>query len=319
MSIKNYPKEESLERIYRSLRGDTLNQEEGSLTGSQYSSDEALSRIAQLMQGQIPGESGALPSGISADGLGLGNYGLVVDGIGTKENHYATLGEAAQNVAAWETIFVTSDTAETITQTINVPRGVRFFGTKKYYSIVMPAGMIFSCEKYFSAQNLFIGQNSTNDVFQVENKDHSWFTDCFFYKYQSGAIIGENSLAPVGSTGKIWITNCQFEGNGDIINSTDETLIGGYKYYLNNADVDVGGNTIVLNSNNTKFYAKSCRLPDIDIIKIPAETKMIGNNIIGTLTSTPAWSPTQYEVANNVFDIAPVNVTLHPSGQNISP
>jgi hypothetical protein len=65
MTIVNYPKEESIERIYRIFRGDTLNQAVGSLTGAQYSSDEALSRLVQLLEGQIPGETAALPSTIS--------------------------------------------------------------------------------------------------------------------------------------------------------------------------------------------------------------------------------------------------------------
>jgi hypothetical protein len=63
MTIRRYSIKESLNRWYRLLRGDTItNDEPGSLPGPQYSENESLSRMVQLWNGEIPGETLVLPT-----------------------------------------------------------------------------------------------------------------------------------------------------------------------------------------------------------------------------------------------------------------
>lgn len=49
--MAKYTWNEAIERIYRKLRGDTISNVPEVLTNSQYSSDEALTEIAEILQG----------------------------------------------------------------------------------------------------------------------------------------------------------------------------------------------------------------------------------------------------------------------------
>ena len=65
MPAQRYSRNEAVERIYRTFRGDTLNETPTTLPGERYSVDEAWSRLAELLQGSLPGENAYLPNAVS--------------------------------------------------------------------------------------------------------------------------------------------------------------------------------------------------------------------------------------------------------------
>jgi len=71
MTRQKYSSNEAINRILRSLKGATIPSDvPETLSGDIESIDMALSDIAELLEGSLPGETGTLPSGIS---VGTGN------------------------------------------------------------------------------------------------------------------------------------------------------------------------------------------------------------------------------------------------------
>ena len=69
MTIQRYSIKESWNRIYRLFRGDVPPSDApNSLPGEVYSEDTALSRLAELFAGSLPGETASLPSAITVPG-----------------------------------------------------------------------------------------------------------------------------------------------------------------------------------------------------------------------------------------------------------
>lgn len=67
MTRQRYSIVESANRILRSLKGTAIPSDApNTLSGEALSIDEALSDIAELLEGSLPGESGTIPSGITA-------------------------------------------------------------------------------------------------------------------------------------------------------------------------------------------------------------------------------------------------------------
>lgn len=82
MTIQKYSAREALDRIYRLFRGDTLADTPEVLTPPIYSEDESLSRLAELLNGSLPGESAVLPSAVSITYLEH-EYGEIYTSTGT--------------------------------------------------------------------------------------------------------------------------------------------------------------------------------------------------------------------------------------------
>lgn len=61
MTVQKYNSREAIDRIYRVLRGDVLSDVPNTLTGEIKSTDEVLSRLAELLQNSLPGEQFTIP------------------------------------------------------------------------------------------------------------------------------------------------------------------------------------------------------------------------------------------------------------------
>ena len=74
MTVQRYSIKESWNRIYRLFRGDVPPSDApDSLSGEIYSEDTALSRLAELFAGSLPGENAILPSAVAVEGT-RGNF-----------------------------------------------------------------------------------------------------------------------------------------------------------------------------------------------------------------------------------------------------
>jgi hypothetical protein len=63
-NAQRYSENEALERVYRTLRGDVLDDTPETLSGPQRPSNETISRIAELLQNSLPGETLTLPTSV---------------------------------------------------------------------------------------------------------------------------------------------------------------------------------------------------------------------------------------------------------------
>lgn len=88
MTVRRYSWQEALDRIYRTFRGDSLNDAPGALNPPTYSHDESLSRLAELLNSSLPGESITLPgfndqhTTVHAGGVAAGSFTTLVVGSG---------------------------------------------------------------------------------------------------------------------------------------------------------------------------------------------------------------------------------------------
>lgn len=97
MTVQRYSEEESVQRIYRLLKGETLsNDAPETLTGDKLSTNESLSRIAELLQGSLPGEAASLPSSIGRYGSMYGNNVTIVVDVVVSGTFYLVSGTVTQ-------------------------------------------------------------------------------------------------------------------------------------------------------------------------------------------------------------------------------
>lgn len=82
MTRQRYSREESINRILRSLEGVTIPSDAPeTLSGEKLSVDEALSDLAELLEGSLPNQSGTIPSGITAPVASLPSSSTTAKGI----------------------------------------------------------------------------------------------------------------------------------------------------------------------------------------------------------------------------------------------
>lgn len=82
MTRQRYSSEEALNRILRSLEGVTIPSDAPeTLSGEKLSIDEALSDIAELLEGSLPNQSGTIPSGITSPVASLPASSTIAKGI----------------------------------------------------------------------------------------------------------------------------------------------------------------------------------------------------------------------------------------------
>ena len=96
MTIQKYSIEEALDRIYRVWKGSTPSDDSPfSLDGEKLTWNEAISRLAELMQNSLPGETLTLPANavISTGSFTVAHDVLHANGIGAQK-----LGNAASHV-----------------------------------------------------------------------------------------------------------------------------------------------------------------------------------------------------------------------------
>ena len=88
MTVQRYSIKESWNRIYRLFNGTTPPSDApDSLPGEIYSEDTALSRLAELFAGSLPGETASLPGAITVPGTSVSDldheYGQIYTSTGT--------------------------------------------------------------------------------------------------------------------------------------------------------------------------------------------------------------------------------------------
>lgn len=81
MTIRHYSNRESVERIYRTFRGESMDDAPDSLPLPRYSMDEALSRLAELLNNSLPGEVASLPSSVIVSADSIRDASTTQDGV----------------------------------------------------------------------------------------------------------------------------------------------------------------------------------------------------------------------------------------------
>lgn len=330
MSIQNYPKEESLERIYRLFRGDTLNQAPGSLTGQQFSSDEALSRLAQLLQGNIAGETAQLPSSISVNGGTelAANGHLVVDGIGGKDGYYAEVSDALQNLPFGKTLYILSpptvdgngrpiyNESGTDYGTITVPSEIRVKGIGEP-NIILHANTIWSLDdamidgvRLTKGSGTAIRSRSSGDLF-ITNCVLSCTIDTVGGVSADIIIQGcraSNFIFNIDHAGTISIVGNAFRDSADI-NITG--AITGTIRIENNSGIK----SLVLNSSGPPIIYLNANTIGVafTITQNPLYLIGSGNTFIGTVTCANAFDPNSLGnlfCNNSYFGGIPANLSV---------
>lgn len=83
MSRRNYNITESLNRILRSFKGLSQNDEPGTLAGEILSDNQAYSDLAELLNGSLPGEILLLPEALKD---AIGSAGFAITGSASSSN-----------------------------------------------------------------------------------------------------------------------------------------------------------------------------------------------------------------------------------------
>lgn len=330
MSIQNYPKEESMERLYRLFRGDTLSQAPGSLTGQQFSSDEALSRLAQLLQGDIAGETAQLPASISVSGGTelAANGNIVFDGVGGQDGYYADLGDALDNLQDGKTLYLINTFDHTDSQGYGDvgPSGVSYrssvisltgqvanfvgdtrwvLGRGDYYNLnfrpttLTASSMIFQSTNGFNNfYNCYFDANVYGFGTQTAHSSVNYFYGCTFNGIQENGLFGGYYLG----------CKIDFIILQTIPQTNSPYLIG----------CDIG--TLIINSATNNGRIINNNIDTLTISTNPAAGTIIKGNTVAANSCANVWTPTAVDFCHNTFKTAiDVDITVPANSYNVVP